>query len=158
MCVAATKVDGIVLSLTPHSHSYNYRSVVLYGYGELVDSVEEKLYALQLITNSVIQDRWANSRIPPDGAEMQSTVILRVKVIGGSGKIRDGVPHDEVKDTSREDLTGNIWTGVVPLWETYGAPVPGPLNRVREVPEHITVCTAEVNQKNEEYARNACAS
>lgn len=158
VCVAATKVDGIVLSLTPHSHSYNYRSIVLYGYGELVDSVEEKLYAMQLITNSVIQDRWANSRIPPDGAEMQSTVILRVKVISGSGKIRDGVPHDEVKDTSKDDLTGKIWTGVVPVWETYGEPVPGPDNRVKEVPGHITTCTAEVNQRNEEYARNACAS
>jgi hypothetical protein len=26
LCVAATKVDGFVLSLTPNSHNYNYRS------------------------------------------------------------------------------------------------------------------------------------
>jgi uncharacterized protein len=158
VCVAATKVDGIVLSLTPNSHSYNYRSVILYGYGTLVDNVEEKLYAMQLITNSVIQDRWAHARTPPDGAEMQSTVILKVKIVSGSGKIRDGGPNDEVKDTSRDDVTGKVWTGVVPFWETYGEPVPGPLNRVEEVPKHITDCTAEGNQRNEEYAKNACTS
>ena len=36
--IAATKVDGIVLSLTPNSHSYNYRSAVLFGYGGLVEA------------------------------------------------------------------------------------------------------------------------
>lgn len=36
--IAATKVDGIVLSLTPNSHSYNYRSAVLFGYGSLVEA------------------------------------------------------------------------------------------------------------------------
>ena len=35
--IAATKVDGIVLSLTPNSHSYNYRSAVLFGHGSFVD-------------------------------------------------------------------------------------------------------------------------
>ena len=36
--IAATKVDGIVLSLTPNSHSYNYRSAVLFGYGSIVEA------------------------------------------------------------------------------------------------------------------------
>ena len=36
--IAATKVDGIVLSLTPNSHSYNYRSAVLFGFGHLVEA------------------------------------------------------------------------------------------------------------------------
>ena len=35
--IGATKVDGIVLSLTPNSHSYNYRSAVLFGHGSFVD-------------------------------------------------------------------------------------------------------------------------
>lgn len=43
VCVAATKVDGLVLALTPNSHSYNYRSAVLHGYASLVESVEEKV-------------------------------------------------------------------------------------------------------------------
>ena len=158
VCIAATKVDGIVLSLTPNSHSYNYRSAILFGYGKPVDNDEEKLYAMQLITNSVIQDRWPNTRIPPDRAEMQSTMILKVKIDRGSGKIRDGGPKDQAKDTGKAGLTGDIWTGVVPMWETYGDPVPGPLNQVKEVPEHITNYTAEMNHRNKEYATGACTS
>jgi uncharacterized protein len=158
VCVAATKVDGIILSLTPNTHSYNYRSAILHGHGKLVESDEEKLYAMQLITNSVVQDRWANTRTPPDAAEMQSTVIMRVKIVSGSGKIRDGGPNDELKDKNRDDLTGTIWTGVISVWETFGDPVPGPLNRVEQVPPHVTHHIADINQKNEEYARTASTS
>jgi nitroimidazol reductase NimA-like FMN-containing flavoprotein (pyridoxamine 5'-phosphate oxidase superfamily) len=31
VCIAASKVDGLVLTLTPNSHNYNYRSSVLFG-------------------------------------------------------------------------------------------------------------------------------
>lgn len=68
--VAATKVDGIVLSLTPNSHSYNYRSAVLFGYGNLVEDPEEKLWAMKLVTDSVIAGRWEQSRTPPDKSEV----------------------------------------------------------------------------------------
>ena len=153
--IAATKVDGVVLALTPNSHSYNYRSAVLHGYASLVESDEEKVWAMELITNSVVANRWANSRIPPDGAEMQSTNILRVKVVSGSGKIRDGGPHDEAKDTKREDVTGSTWTGVVPVVETFGQPVPSATNKVERVPDYITSYVAETNARNEEYAQKA---
>jgi uncharacterized protein len=153
LCIAASRVDGLVLSLTPNSHSYNYRSAVLHGYGKIVENMDERLYAMQLITNSVLQDRWANCRTPPDEAEMQSTVILKVEIVNGSGKIRDGEPHDEAKDTRREDLTKTIWTGVVPVWDAFGDPVPSSLNLVQEVPDHINSHIAAVNHKNEEYAK-----
>lgn len=45
LTVAATILDGFVLSLTPNSHSYNYRSAVLFGHALLVTDVEEKLWA-----------------------------------------------------------------------------------------------------------------
>lgn len=74
ICIAASKVDGlgdlfitpcsdccrwhlIVLTLTPNSHNYNYRSAVLFGYATLVEDVEEKIWAMELITNSVVPDR-----------------------------------------------------------------------------------------------------
>jgi uncharacterized protein len=155
ICVAATKVDGIILSLTPNSHSYNYRSAVLHGHATLVTSTEEKLYAMQLITNSVVPDRWANSRTPPDGAEMQSTVILKVSIVTASGKIRDGGVGDEKKDMERDDVTGRVWTGVVPTWTVYGEPIPDARNKVKEVPEHITAFRAEQNEGNKKYALGA---
>jgi len=155
ICVAATKVDGLVLSLTPNSHSYNYRSAILHGYAKLVESVDEKLYAMRLVTNSVMPERWENTRTPPDSAEMQSTVVLKVKVVSGSGKIRDGGPHDEAKDEKRADLTKSIWTGVVPVYETLGQPVPSGSNKVEDVPEYIRRYVAETSKSNEAYSMNA---
>jgi hypothetical protein len=31
LTIAATHLDGLVLSLTPNSHSYNYRSSIIHG-------------------------------------------------------------------------------------------------------------------------------
>src|ERR1700735_5645248 len=86
ICVAASKVDGVVLTLTPNSHNYNYRSAVLFGHATLVTDVEEKLWAMELITNSVVPDRWRNTRVPPIAAEMQSTQILKIVVESASSK------------------------------------------------------------------------
>jgi len=153
--IAGTKADGIVLSLTPNSHSYNYRSAVLFGYGTLVEDPEEKVWAMRLVTDSVVPGRWENTRTPPDGAEMSSTNILRVKVVNGSGKIRAGGPHDDKKDTGRDDVTRKVWTGVVPIWETIGEPIAGGDGRLKEVPEHLLSFRKEMNGGNEEHAKEA---
>ncbi|KAJ5105770.1 flavin-nucleotide-binding protein [Penicillium alfredii] len=155
ICVAASKIDGLVLSLTPNSHSYNYRSAVLHGYANLVTNEEEKLWAMKLITNSVLEDRWDHSRVPPDKAEMSSTTILKVTVVDGSGKIRDGSSSDEAKDKNNDAVTGSVWTGVVPVWETFGEPVPSPENIVAEVPEYISTFVAHKNSENRAVAENA---
>ncbi|KAI9709669.1 MAG: hypothetical protein M1812_007647 [Candelaria pacifica] len=155
VCIAATKVDGIVLSLTPNSHSYNYRSAILHGYASLVTSDEEKLWAMELITNSIVSDRWDHTRVPPDNAEMQSTRILRVRIVSGSGKIRDGMPHDDNKDTRKDEIVDRVWTGVVPVYESYGEPIPGPSNRVQPIPSHVTDHVKILNQQNKSYALDA---
>lgn len=155
ICIASSKVDGLVMSLTPNSHSYNYRSVVLHGSAKLVTDEDEKLWAMKLITNSVVADRWDNTRVPPDRAEMSSTVILRVNVVDGSGKIRNGPPGDERKDTERDDVTGRIWTGVIPVYETFGEPVASDGNRLEEVPGHITEFIARKNELNRDLADRA---
>lgn len=156
--IAATKFDGIVLSLTPNTHSYNYRSAVLFGYGSLVEDKEEKIWAMRAVTNSVVPDRWENTRSPPDGAEMASTTILKVKIVNGSGKIRTGGPGDERKDTEREDVVSKTYTAVIPAWEVYGEPVRGGDGRVESVPEHVRTFIKETNQSKEEYAKTASAS
>lgn len=61
----ATHVDGLVLALTPNNHSYNYRSAILHGYATQVNQLEEKLWAMEKITNGVLPDRWDNCRVPP---------------------------------------------------------------------------------------------
>lgn len=69
---------------------------------------------------------------------MATTSILRVKVVSGSGKVRDGGPADNNKDTEREDVVGMVWTGFVPIWETFGEPVSGGMGRLVEPPTHVT--------------------
>ena len=155
LCVAASKVDGFVLSLTPNSHNYNYRSAILQGFATIVHDEEEKLWAMKLITNSVVPDRYENTRVPPDGAEMQSTRILKLRITAASGKVREGVPEDERKDMKRDDVLNSVWTGVIPVFEALGTPQPGPYNRVEQVPEYVTRCVEEENMKREKYAYEA---
>ncbi|KAL2059917.1 hypothetical protein VTL71DRAFT_10072, partial [Oculimacula yallundae] len=152
LCIASSKVTGLVLTLTPNSHNYNYRSAVLFGHATLVETEEEKLFAMELITNSVVPDRWRNTRVPPNRAEMGSTSILKVRIHSGSAKVREGGPLDSKDDMGDEDATGRIWTGVLPIWETIGEPIAGPYNTVQEIPEHITSYRDEFNRESRVYA------
>ncbi|KAI9744207.1 MAG: hypothetical protein M1818_002359 [Claussenomyces sp. TS43310] len=152
VCIATSRVDGLVLTLTPNSHSYNYRSAVIFGHAILVTETEEKVWAMERITNKVVPQRWENTRLPPNSAEMQSTQILRVRIESGSGKVRDGPPGDEVHDLKDGPLVDRCWTGFVPLVEQLGTPVPSTYNKVHEVPKHITEYVDALNKKNQAYA------
>ncbi|KAK8038704.1 flavin-nucleotide-binding protein [Apiospora rasikravindrae] len=150
--IAASHVDGLVLSLTPNSHSYNYRSATLFGYATPVTDEAEKLWAMEFITNSVVRDRWRHTRVLPNGAEMQSTSLLRVKIVAGSAKIRSGFPSDDKADTGDEALLGRVWTGVVPIHTVLGEPTPSPYNRVDPVPGYLGDYVKGTNAYAEETA------
>jgi hypothetical protein len=137
VCVAATKVDSLVLSLTPFSHSYNYRSALLHGYATLVTSPDEKLWALQLVTDDVLPGRYEHTRTPPDKGELDTTSIMRVRVAAASAKIRTGDPMDDKKDMERDDVRDRVWVGTIPVHERFGEPVPASHNRVDAVPDYI---------------------
>jgi hypothetical protein len=155
VCIAATKIDGYVLALAPFHHSYNFRSAILHGYAQTVEDEDEKLWAMQLITNSVVPERWDNSRTPPTKTEMLSTRILRVKIFTGSAKLRTGLPHDDRHDLRDENVQGRIWAGVVPVWEMMGDPIPAPYNGPEMVPDHVKVYIRQTNEQNKESALNA---
>lgn len=125
-----------MLALSPFHHSLNYSSASIFGRAHLVTSEEEKLYAMKLITDTLIPSRWENSRNPPFKAELQSTAILRVTVENASAKIRDGSASEDRKDERNADVRGKVWTGVVPTWIAAGEPVPARANVV-DVPEHV---------------------
>ena len=113
---------------------------------------------MRLVTNSVVDGQWEETRTPPDGAEMASTMILRVKIVNGSGKIRTGGPNDEKKDTERKDLTRKTFTGVLPVYEVVGSPIAGGAGEVIEEPENVSDFRQRVNQENVEYAQDAAIS
>ncbi|KAI0443486.1 hypothetical protein F4803DRAFT_311477 [Xylaria telfairii] len=153
--VGASHIDGLVLSLTPNSHSYNYRSAVLFGHAEVVTDVAEKLWAMELITNSVVSDRYRNTRVPPNNAEMQSTSVLRVRITAGSAKLRSGMPSDEKGDLDDAALVDRVWTGVVPVHYTLGDPLPGPYNKLATLPAYLEEFVRESNQDAKEIALEA---
>ena len=116
VCVAATMMDGIVLASTPFNHSCDYRSAVVHGYANVVTDDAEKLYAMELITNNLISNRWDNTRVPPTKAELQSTGVLRIDVASASAKVHTGGPSDDRKDLKDDEVKERVWTGVVPTW------------------------------------------
>jgi len=154
VCVAASHVDGLVLAMTPFAHSYNYRSAVLFGHATVVADADEVLYGMELITDSVVPDRWRNSRVPPNGAEMQSTTVLKVVIASGSAKVRAGEPHDEKRDIQDESVASRVWSGVLPVHQTIGAPIPGPHNKVDE-PAYIAQFVKDFNEAAREQALSA---
>ncbi|EGO53997.1 hypothetical protein NEUTE1DRAFT_124373 [Neurospora tetrasperma FGSC 2508] len=155
LTITATLLDGYVLSLTPNSHSYNYRSAILFGYAVPVTDPAEKLWAMELITNSVVPSRYQNTRTPPNNAEMQSTSILKVKIKAGSAKIRSGEPHDERGDMGNQEIRQKTWVGVVPAWMQFGEPVAGGYNQVKEVPGYLEEWRVEGNEERRREAYEA---
>lgn len=155
VCMAVTHMDGIVLALTPFHHSCNYRSAVVHGYAHIVTDPGERLYAMAVITNNVLANRWANSRTPPTNAELTSTGILRVEIASASAKVRVGGPGDDRHDLKDENVIGNVWTGVVPAYLQYGEPVPSDYNKVSKVPWYLGDWIQEQNKRNIEGAISA---
>src|SRR5712675_31518 len=58
-CLSVTLLDGIVFSPTATGHSVNYRSVVVMGEAEVIESPEAKLAAMRDFVEHVIHGRWA---------------------------------------------------------------------------------------------------
>ncbi|KAK7525089.1 uncharacterized protein IWZ02DRAFT_489437 [Phyllosticta citriasiana] len=151
VCVSATKVDGYKLALTPFHHSYNYRSALLQGHASLVADPNEKMWALELLTDAVIPGRWANSR-RPDAAELAATSVIKIRIAAATAKTSASVPVDERKDLRNQDVVSSVWAGVVPVWECFGEPVPAPHNRVVKVPVHVAEFVRNENANAQEYA------
>lgn len=155
ICVCGTIMDGYVLALTPFHNSCNYRSAVCFGQGYVAEDPEEVLYALKLITNNSIPERWEKSRQPPTKAEITSTGILKMRIETASAKTRGGGPNDEKADLQNPDVVNKTWIGVVPTYLALGEPIAGEENKVKKVPEYLEDWIADVNSLNEQKAVNA---
>lgn len=131
MCVTVTLLDGLVMARAAFSHSMNYRSVVVLGKASIVDGQEEKMAALQAITNHIVPGRWAEARWPTP-QELKATTVLKLALTEASAKIRTGGPKDK-----EEDLGFPVWAGVLPLSLVPGKPIEHEASAVHEVPEYL---------------------
>jgi nitroimidazol reductase NimA-like FMN-containing flavoprotein (pyridoxamine 5'-phosphate oxidase superfamily) len=132
VCATTTLVDGLVLARSAFHHSVNYRSVVVFGRARLVEPEEERLRALELLTDRLVPDRWPEVR-PPTRQELKGTKVLALLLDEASAKVRTGPPVDD-----EEDYALPMWAGVLPMRTVVGEPEPDPrLEPGLEVPAHV---------------------
>ena len=124
VCLTVTLMDGMVLARSAFHHSMNYRSVVVLGNARLVQDPEERMLALQVITDHAVPGRWDEVR-GPNELEMKQTSVLALPLEEVSAKVRSGPPVDD-----DEDYSLPVWAGVVPI-ETH---VTKPLDDGRVLP------------------------
>ncbi len=131
-CLTITNIDGIVLARSVFHHSINYRSAVLFGRAEVIESPEEKQEALARFTERLLPGRWEDAR-PPNAQELKATGVLRFTIESASAKIRTGPPGDDPED---QDLP--VWAGILPLHTRFGTPLPDPQQPAdRPLPDYL---------------------
>lgn len=129
--LSVMSVDGVVVARSGFHCSMNYRSVVLFGNGELVPSADHEA-ALDAFVEALIPGHLAAVR-KPTSQELTATVVVRIAIDEAAAKIRTGPAIDD-----DGDLQADVWAGVIPLHTTVGPPLPNPdLQPGVRLPEYI---------------------
>jgi len=132
VCVTVTHLDGIVVARSLFHHSVNYRSAVIYGTPRPLVGDEEKLDGLRAIVENLTPGQWDTARHPTP-KELAATAVLALSLEEASVKVRQGPPSDD-----DEDHALDVWAGVLPVRQVFGAPEPDPALRPGiPVPPHI---------------------
>ncbi|GAA4559221.1 pyridoxamine 5'-phosphate oxidase family protein [Pseudonocardia xishanensis] len=118
VCVTVTHLDGIVYARSVFHFSMNYRSAVVLADARTVTDEAERRAGLEAIVEHLAPGSWGYARVP-SRKEMAATVVLAVDLAEASVKIRTGPPGDDA-----EDITDEVWAGVVPLSSGFGVPRP----------------------------------
>ena len=117
VCVTVTLIDGLVLARSAFHHSMNYRSVVVFGRAKMIGDPDEKLAALQALSEHMIPGRWDDVRLPNE-SELKQTTVLSLPLEEASAKVRTGPPLDD-----EEDYDLPVWAGVIPLRMVANVPI-----------------------------------
>ena len=126
---------------------------MLHGTATILSDDDEKLFAMQLITNHVHPNRWSDSRTPPRKTELASTGIMRVDITSASAKIHTGPPEDKDKEDWEDmEMRRRVWVGTIPVYETLGEPVTGGYSLVGEAPRGVVEYREGRNGKEREWA------
>ena len=127
-CFSFTCVDGLVLGKAAISHSFNYRSAVVYGHGRVITDTKQKRHALRMLVDRFVPNRWETVRQPDDG-EIRSVIVVEIPIAEASAKIRNGPPNIQGRD---QDL--DAWAGVIPIAMETENPLPSNHNDDRAPP------------------------
>jgi uncharacterized protein len=127
VCVTVTLLDGLVLARSAFHHSMNYRSAVVFGRGRLIKTEQEKLAALEVLTEHIVPGRWQDAR-RPNRQELDATTVVSIAIESASAKVRTGPPVDD-----EDDYQLPVWAGVLPIQQQALTPVSDPRLR-KDIP------------------------
>ena len=113
-CVNVTLLDGIVIARSTFNSSMNYRSVTLFGAPRILQTREDKLHGMRMISEHTTPGRWAEVRDSHED-EIKMTGVIAMQIDAASAKISLGMPDDE-----DEDYSIPIWAGVLPVTSRFG--------------------------------------
>jgi hypothetical protein len=121
----------MVFSPTAHDHSLDYRSTTLHLHSPRVlnDDVpaqyEEKRAALAEVLNGVTGYDRTRLVGEPTGANVERTTVVKLKIKAVSCKQRYGAFNGgkEPELDAPEGKEADAFTGVVPCWTQWGAPL-----------------------------------
>jgi len=114
-CVNVTLVDGLVLSRSAFNSSFQYRSVTVFGSPRLIESTEDKVQAMRVISEHSMPGRWDELRDPLPN-EVKMTGVIALDITAASAKESASMPEDE-----DDDYNVPVWAGVVPLEAKFGS-------------------------------------
>jgi nitroimidazol reductase NimA-like FMN-containing flavoprotein (pyridoxamine 5'-phosphate oxidase superfamily) len=133
-CVTVTLIDGLVLARSVFAHSVNYRSVLIFGAGELITESDQKRDALRRFMERQLPGRWGDARLPTE-QELKATGVVAISLATASAKVRTGPPKDDEADLERP-----VWAGVLPFDHVVGEPISAPDARADQpLPEYLRV-------------------
>jgi hypothetical protein len=118
VAVAFTVPEGLVLSKSAYHTSFNYQSVIAFGKGEPITSIEEKMLAFKAMFNQMLKGRWEEIRKPTE-QELNSVAVIKIDISEASAKIREGFSID-----NPEDQNLDIWSGILPYKKGFDTPIP----------------------------------
>ncbi len=131
VCITVMLVDGVVVARSGFHCSMNYRSVTLYGRGEVVEgsahrqALDEFVAVLVPGHEQVVRE--------PTSQEIAATAVVRVPLDETVAKVRSGGPQDDAGD-----LEADVWAGVIPVAMRSATPIPSEdLSGRRDVPTYI---------------------
>jgi nitroimidazol reductase NimA-like FMN-containing flavoprotein (pyridoxamine 5'-phosphate oxidase superfamily) len=129
ICATVTLIDGIVSARSPFNSSMNYRSVMAFGIGKVLEG-EEKIKGLYAVSERLIPGLWDAGR-EQTTKEYAQTMLVELKLNDVTAKKRSGEANDP------EDASLPIWAGVIPVEMKFGEPITNQDSKHIEVPDYI---------------------
>jgi uncharacterized protein len=102
VCVTVTLLDGLVYSRDAKYHSANYRCVMCFGRGRLMEDGPEKRAMFEAMTSRYLPGRTAGrDYAPATEQQLDTTAVVEVLIEEMSAKMREGGargPNDEAEE------------------------------------------------------------